>query len=153
MSIIEVTRARQEAVKELIKKYPIENQGRLVELLQQEYGIETNQTAISRDLRQLGVVKAKGKEGMVYELREATISQEILTLGVLDVSRNEIMIVIKTLAGLAPFVGDYLDQHHEGAILATLAGENVVFVIPQSIKKIEETYQVVCKIVYFKQVV
>jgi arginine repressor len=141
---------RKEAIKDLIKRYPVENQEMLVELLEKEYGIETNQSVVSRDLRELGVTKQKLKDTMIYELKEIDVTKEILRLGVLDVVRNESMIVIKTLGGLAPFVGDFLDLQTEAGVLATLAGENVVFVTPYSTKDIQKVFEAVCRSVYFK---
>jgi transcriptional regulator of arginine metabolism len=151
MAINETLQARKEAIKELIKKHPVENQDMLVDLLKKEYAIETNQSVVSRDLRELGVTKHKLKDTMVYELKETDVTKEILRLGVLDVVHNESMIVVKTLAGLAPFVGDFLDAQTDIGVLATLAGENVVFVTPQSAKNITKTFEAVCQALYFKK--
>jgi arginine repressor len=151
MAIIEALQARKEAIKELIKKHPIESQDMLVDLLKKEHAIETNQSVVSRDLRELGVTKHKFKDTMIYELKEINIPKEICQLGVLDMVHNESMIVVKTLAGLAPFVGDFLDLQTEAGVLATLAGENVVFVTPQSTKNIAKTFQAVCQVLYFKK--
>jgi transcriptional regulator of arginine metabolism len=141
---------RKAAIKDLIKRYPVENQEALVALLKKEYDIETNQSIVSRDLRELEVVKHSVKGRMIYELKEIDATREILRLGVLDVAHNESMIVVKTLAGLSAFVGDYLDQQTDIGILATLAGENVVFVMPHSTEHIREVFEATCQCVYFK---
>ncbi len=143
---------RKEAIKQLIKKHPIENQEMLVNLLKKEFNIEVNQSIVSRDLRDLGVVKHRFKDRMIYECSEVDVTKEILRLSVLDVVHNEAMIVIRTIDGLAAFVGDYLDQYVENGILATLAGENVVFVTPHSIKQIDRIFDHVCELVHFKQI-
>ena len=44
---------RQEALKELIGLYPVEDQTTLASLLKQKYNIDTNQSIVSRDLREL----------------------------------------------------------------------------------------------------
>lgn len=142
---------RQRAIQELIKAYPVENQVQLVQLLKENYGIETNQSIVSRDLRELEVTKQKLKDTMIYELKEVNIDKEILRLGIIDITHNETLIAVHTLAGLAPFVGDFLDKHKDIGVLATLAGENIVFVAPQSIKTIQETFSKLCQLVYFKQ--
>lgn len=144
-------RLRHEALQELIKTYPVENQAMLVTLLKEKYGIDTNQSIVSRDLHDLEVSKQKYKDTTIYELKSIDASKEILRLGVKDVVHNESLIVIKTLAGLADFVGDYLDAQKEASILATLAGENVVFVTPSSVHKTETVFKMVCKLVHFKQ--
>ena len=142
---------RKEAIKKLIKQYPVENQDMLVDLLQKKYGIITNQSVVSRDLREFGVTKRRCKETMMYELKEVDIKKEILRLGVLDLLHNESMIVVQTLTGFAPFVGDFLDQRTDIGVLATLAGENVVFVTPISTKNIKEVFEAICQAVYFKK--
>jgi transcriptional regulator of arginine metabolism len=134
----------------LIKRHPIENQDMLVELLEQECHIETNQSVVSRDLRELGVVKHKHKERMIYQLSERDVMAEILHLAVLDVVHNESTIVVKTRGGFADYVGDYLDRCHELEILATLAGENVVFVAPKSTQYIQTIAQAVRQALYVK---
>ncbi len=151
MSIPDSVQSRKKAIKELIKNYPVENQDSLVALLKTEYEIETNQSVVSRDLRELGVTKHRFKDTMVYELKEIDVIKEILHRGVLDVVHNESMIVIKTLGGLAPFIGDSIDSKGVEGVLATLAGENVVFITPHSTKNIALTFKAVCQAVYFKR--
>ncbi len=142
---------RKELLKELIKRYSVENQDELVDLLKKEYGIETTQSIVSRDLRELGAIKRKIKDSLVYELKDTDVTLEILRLGVLDIVHNESLVVIKTRGGFAAFIGDFLDQLQNSNILATLAGENVVFVVPPSKKNIEVFFETVCLLVHFKQ--
>ncbi len=146
--------ARQKAIQELIETYEITDQHKLIELLKLKYGVETNQTIISRELHKLGVTKTPIENKLIYELPEekADPAKEILRLAVTQVVHNETLIVVHTLAGLADFVGDYLDAHSATtSVLATLAGENVVFVTPKSIKHITQTYDEVCKLLLIKQ--
>lgn len=151
MATMENLQARKDAIKDLIKKYPVENQDMLVDLLKKDYGIVTNQSVVSRDLRELGVTKYRFKDAMIYELKEINVKQEIMRLGVVDIVHNESMIVVKTLGGLAPFVGDFLDQQTDTGVLATLAGENVVLVTPKSVKNIQKVFEAVCQSVHFKK--
>lgn len=141
---------RQQAVKELVAKEPISDQKQLVERLQAHYGIETNQAAVSRDIRTLGIVKKQVKGTLIYELPETDVRTEILRLGIIDVQFNEAMIVITTYPGLAPFVGDSLDQTPNLGLLGCLAGENVIFAAPVSVKDIPDVYKTLCKFLHFK---
>jgi transcriptional regulator of arginine metabolism len=143
--------SRQEAIKELIKSNPIEDQETLVQLIKSKYGIDTNQSIVSRDLRNLGVIKHQVGDKLVYELKESDASREILRLAVLDVEHNESIIVVKTLPGLSNFVGDVLDMQENMEILGTIAGENVVFVVPKSVKKIEDIFSKICEVLYVKK--
>lgn len=143
--------ARKLAIKELIKQYPIENQTSIVQMLKEKYAIETNQSIVSRDLHELNVSKINYKDCLIYELQESNPSKEILKLCVIDIVYNEVMIVIQVLPGLASFVGDYLDIHHESiGILGTIAGENMIFVTPISIKQIDKTVKNICALLSFK---
>lgn len=145
------TLLRRKAIKELIKTNPIENQASLVQLLKEKYGIETNQSIVSRDLSDMSVSKQKYKDTMIYELKEVDASKEILRLGVVSVEHNENLIVVTVLPGLAAFVGDYLDAEKEQLnLLGTLAGENMIFIAPRTVKKINETFKKVCELLHFK---
>lgn len=141
---------RLNAVRQLLERKNVEDQASLVQLLKTTYGIESNQTAVSRDLHQLGATKKMIAGNMVYDLPQDDASQEILRLAILAVNHNECTIVIDTLPGLAGFVGDYLDMHGDLGVLGTLAGENVLFVTPITIKKIKQVFIKICEILKFK---
>jgi transcriptional regulator of arginine metabolism len=141
---------RQEAIKKLISTVQISDQKKLVDLLKEKFGIETNQSVVSRDLRKLGVIKKEFDHKLCYALPNFNVINELLKLAIIKINYNETMIVIKTHPGLAAFVGDYIDQQDHPNILGCLAGENVVFITCESIKKIHETYEIICQILNFK---
>lgn len=142
---------RQKAIQDLITQEPVTDQKKLVSLLSKKFGIATNQAVVSRDLRRLCVVKKQVKGEMIYELPATDTTTEILKLAIIDIQYNEVMIVIKTHPALAAFVGDYIDQYTDLDILGSLAGENVVFVTPRSIKNIKNIYQALCQKIHFKK--
>lgn len=143
--------ARQEAIKELLRKEQISDQKKLVKLLRDAYGIKTNQAVISRDLRKLGVIKKQVNDNLVYEIPATDTTTEILKLAIVNIEYNQAIIVIKTHPGLAAFVGDCLDCYPELDILGSLAGENVVFVTPRNLKEIQAVYQVICHKLHFRK--
>lgn len=130
---------RQDAIKSLIGAYKIADQQSLLELLEKEYNIQTSQAVVSRDLRSLGVVKKSVNGHIMYDNIDDP-SKELLRRTIIDITHNEAIIVITTLAGCAAFVGDYIDAHKHLGILGTLAGENAVFVTPTSICDTEKVY-------------
>jgi transcriptional regulator of arginine metabolism len=136
---------RQQAIQDLVKTHAIEDQGMLLELLKKEYKIETNQAVISRDLRSLGIFKRVRHGALVYELPQIDVMAEVLNYAVQSVERNETMIIIKTLPGTAGFVAEFLDTQDDFDLLGTLAGENTIFVVPRSIKTIEDLFQTICE--------
>ena len=142
---------RKNAIKELIQSHPIEDQQTLVELIKKKYGIETNQSIVSRDLRQLGVGKHVVNNKTIYELKQHDASREILRLAIVDIEHNESIIVIKTLPGLAAFVGDYIDMHDELPILGNIAGENTIFICPAAKTAISHLFSQICKTLYFQK--
>jgi len=141
---------RREAIQKLIGGHSLESQQKLMAMLVNEYGIETTQAVISRDLRILGIDKRNVGGVMIYEPSSIDTRKEILRLGVVSVRYNKFMIVIKTIPGLADFVADCLDLYEDIGILGTVAGENTVFVSPVSATNIEKIFKKVCKVLYYK---
>jgi len=136
---------RQKAIVQLIQSHAVEDQSTIKELLVQEYNLHTNQAAISRDLRNLGIFKKVRDKRLIYELPQVDTVTEILHYAIQSVRHNETTIVIHTAPGTAALVGDFLDQQDDLAILGTLAGENVVFITPQSIKNITQIFDQICE--------
>lgn len=149
MSERQKTLKRQDAIKELLKSKQVSDQKSLVELLSRQFGMDTNQTVISRDLRKLGVIKKQVNGVFSYQLPTIDIDQELLKLAVVHIQHNEVMVVIHTRPGLAAYVGDYLDNCQELDVMGCLAGENVVFVSPTSVSDIKNLYRAICSAVYF----
>lgn len=141
---------RLAAIEALVEEELIEDQGTLVELLLKLKGIRSSQVQVSRDLKRLGIGKKKVGERMVYAKPDVNPQREMLQLAKPEVAYNESMIVVKTMAGLAPFVGDYLDARAEVGVLATLAGENTVLVVPEKVSELKKIYKQVCKALFYK---
>lgn len=139
---------RREAIRALIDSHAVKDQQALVVLLKERYAMTASQPAISRDLRALHVGKTIHNGHTVYALPETDPAQEILRLAVTGIDHNEALVVVHTLSGLADFVGDYLDANQHPDILATLAGENVVFITPRSITNIESVYSAICHLLH-----
>ena len=143
--------ARQIAIKELITTQQVSDQNQLVGFLKKHHRIATNQAVVSRDLRKMGIVKKLVNGVLTYEIPESDVRAEILRLALVDITHNETMIVITTHPGLADFVGDCLDQHDDLGLLGCLSGENVVFAVPESIKKIDKTCRAIREKFHFKK--
>ncbi len=142
---------RQQAIEKLVSSHAIEDQEALVDLLAKEHGIETNQTVVSRDLKALGIVKRMVKGALVYDLLKIDAQQELLRLAVKDVVHNETLIVVYTVEGMAAFVGDYLESRAAHILLGTIAGENMLFVAPKSIKNIKRIFIQVSQLLHIKK--
>ena len=140
---------RQRAILDCIKKHPVSDQQMLVSLLEKA-GFTTNQVTISRDLRRLGIIKKEVKGQQIYELPSSSPQEELLKMAVVDISHNENLIVITTMQGLAPFVGDYIDSLEQIPLLGCIAGENMIFVAPKSIKDLSLIVQKLKRALFVK---
>ena len=136
----QIVTKRQIAIEKLVKAHAVEDQPALIDLLKKEYNISTNQAAISRDIRKLGIYKRVRGEVMVYEMPTVDTVTEILHYAVQSCQYNEAMIVIKTVSGTADLV-----------VLGTIAGENTVFVLPITIKNIDQVFKHICQRLKIKE--
>lgn len=128
---------RQSAILELIDGQAISSQEQLRALLK-ERGIEATQATLSRDIRDLGLVK-RSVDG-AYRRPDAAEQPgdhlEDFESAVADYLRNhdrvEQLIVLKTNAGYAQPLAEAIDRARLPQTLGTIAGENTILVICRS---------------------
>jgi transcriptional regulator of arginine metabolism len=125
--------ARRSAILELLQKEKVHNHAELAALLQAR-GQGVNQATLSRDLRDLGVVK--GPEG--YTLSEGGIpspeaSGQRLILAVrqylASVVQAQNQVLLKTPPGGAQPLALALDAGDNDDLLGTLAGDDTILLI------------------------
>lgn len=127
---------RQAKIMEIISKTNVETQEQLLSLLR-EAGFSGTQATISRDIKELRIVKeltamgtyrytaaAKEVPG-TFSARLNTIFRESVTN--FDYAQN--LVVIHTLPGLASAAASAVDAMHLSVVLGTLAGDDTVLVI------------------------
>lgn len=125
---------RQVRILDIVRSSLIETQEQLVEALARE-GVQATQATVSRDIRELGLIKAPTGDGRVrYALPEAgpTPSSRLLEIfrtSVLHVEFSGNTIVLTTLAATAPAVSEAVDSLHIDGVIGTLAGERTVFAV------------------------
>jgi transcriptional regulator of arginine metabolism len=103
------------------------------------HGWVVNQSRISRLLRKLGAIKAINEKGeSIYTLPKDPLlpsAQSSLSQLVVEISANETQVVIHTNPGSASLIAALLDQHRKAlGILGTVAGDDVLFVVPESVE-------------------
>ena len=130
--------ARQSKILELIKEQEIDTQDRLAAKLNQA-GFDVTQATVSRDIKELGLVKVVGKSGRSCYAEAPKISKvqfekysKLLSDTVLSIKSAENMIVIKTMAGCANAAAEVIDNMHLDEILGTIAGDNTIFLVVDS---------------------
>lgn len=127
---------RQAKIMEIISNTNVETQEQLLQALQAE-GFSSTQATISRDIKELRIIKELTNVG-VYRYTTAarevpssftgrlnTIFRECVTS--FDYAQN--IVVIHTLPGLANGAASALDTMHMGVVLGTIAGDDTVFVV------------------------
>ena len=127
---------RQAKIMEIISKINVETQEQLLQELQQA-GFTATQATISRDIKELRIVKELTSFGTyryttaakelpnTFSSRLNTIFRECVTG--FDYAQN--MIVIHTLPGLANAAASALDAMNMSVVLGTIAGDDTVFVV------------------------
>lgn len=127
---------RQAKIIEIISNRNVETQEQLLALLQHE-GFRATQATISRDIKELRIVKEltnlgtyrystpANESGGTFSARLNTIFRECVTS--FDYAQN--MIVIRTLPGLASAAASAIDSMEMNKIVGTLAGDDTVMVV------------------------
>jgi transcriptional regulator of arginine metabolism len=139
---------RQRAILELLSKTDIYTQEELTAALSAE-GISVAQATISRDIRELELVRERTRKGMKYAApagADVFVSpfERAFRDGLVSARAAGNMLVLRTLAGMAMVVAAGLDEMNLDEILGTVAGDDTVFCVvtnPQAASEIAERLQ------------
>lgn len=134
---------RQTKILELISKKEIETQEELADGLK-AMGIDVTQATISRDIKELRLVKVMSKNGK-YKYATIGQSQEGITDRLYKIFENSVVsidnamniIVLKTIPGAAQICASAIDYMGVDEIVGTLAGDDTVFVAIRSLENVE----------------
>jgi transcriptional regulator of arginine metabolism len=120
---------RRTAVVRLLSSGAVRNQQELVRLLRKQ-GYEATQSSISRDLREIGVLKARGRYVLPpQEVVRAHGKFSSLAPFVEQVRRaGPCMTVIKTSTGAAQSVAVAIDKAQWPEVVGTLSGDDTIFI-------------------------
>ncbi|MCF0135262.1 MAG: arginine repressor [Lachnospiraceae bacterium] len=129
---------RQNVICELIRRYEVETQDELVAKLE-EMGFKVTQATVSRDIRELHLTKAAGKNGVVrYVLPGEETAQQspvtarrfsrVLQEGFVSCSVAGNLLVIRTMTGMANAVAASLDSFHFPEAVGSIAGDDTIFI-------------------------
>ena len=127
---------RHAVILRLVREREIATQDELAQALH-ELGYEAVQTTVSRDITELGLVKVRGACGrLVYAPaaganghRRQTQLAEAFKRWALSCESSANLVVLTTPPGFAGALAQEVDDAHLPHILATLAGENTIFVV------------------------
>lgn len=135
---------RHIAIMELIKDHRIETQEELQNKLK-EMGFDVTQATISRDIRELNLIKSNGDDGeykyRVDSMRENEVIADkyssILRHALRTVKTAQNLVVIKTYVGMGNAVGAAVDSICPEGMLGTVAGDDTVLVVAESTEAAE----------------
>lgn len=133
---------RHNLIKKIIVENPIRNQNELMTLLAQE-GVRATQATISRDIRDLKIVKAIDDDGqprfkLFQENPESTENNELKRLIkmsqeiIVKVDRVQFMTIITTVPDNANLVAAVLDELNNPLIVSTMASYDTIFIISRT---------------------
>lgn len=138
--------ARQLKILELISLKDIETQDELAsELL--AAGFSVTQATISRDIKELGLIKVSGAEGRQKysrEIYDPNVTGKIINLfkhAVISITYAENLVVIKTLTGSANAAGLMVDKLNNQDVLGCVAGDDTVLVVTRTRSSAEEVVE------------
>ncbi len=127
---------RQRAIRDLVEQRPIRTQQELAAALR-ERGFRTTQATISRDVAELGLIKAGRGGTQTYavppRLREAETSGEERIRALLrdmpvEIREAGTMLVLHTLPGSAHPLAAAMDRARWSEVVGSIAGDDTVFV-------------------------
>ena len=142
----DLKRLRQRAIRQLIASRPIGSQRELVDALTAQ-GFDVTQATVSRDIAELGLLKAPRADGHVYVSPEDVAPRSptplpgmsptqtddrlrrILTDVPVTVGRSGLILVLTGTPGTASVVAQAIDESSLQEQEGTLAGDNTVLVL------------------------
>ena len=132
---------RQSVILETIQRQPVRSQEQLRRLLRAG-GFDVTQATLSRDIRELGVVKG-GADGAYQPPALASANgnaaRSLLSRAVADyltrVDSVQQLVVLRTGPGQAPLLGVALDGARLPEVVGTIAGDDTILIIAPDVRR------------------
>lgn len=134
--------SRQNKILDIINSHEVETQERLVSLLKKS-GYKVTQATISRDIKELQLVKTLSSSGKYKYTVGASVDQPISdryvkifkeTIQTVAYSGN--IIVVKTLHGCANAACEAIDNLNFPNVVGSIAGDNTIFLVVSNPEKV-----------------
>jgi transcriptional regulator of arginine metabolism len=123
---------RQGAIRRLVREQPISTQAGLAAALHAA-GHDVVQTTVSRDIRDLGLLKLRDAAGrLVYALPEDAPARDLgpsFRRVALSIESSGNIVLVTTPAGFANALCEEIDRSGHPRILGTIAGENTILIV------------------------
>lgn len=124
---------RHQAIRELVQTHRVASQEQLRELLE-ERGFDVTQATLSRDIRELRLIKVHDTDAAHYTLPpeswdNAPALTRLLPALFLGAEGTGNLLVVKTMVGGAQAVAEAIDWEEWPEVLGTLAGDDTILLI------------------------
>ena len=126
---------RHRVIRDLIETANIETQEDLARALE-EKGIRVTQATVSRDIKELRLIKIPGHQSTYCYARpgkhESAVNERMIRLlsdSTVSISYAGQIIVVKTLSGSANVACEAIDNMNWKEVLGTIAGDNTIFLV------------------------
>ena len=138
--------SRQMIIKQIINNHAISTQEELLHYLKEE-GVEATQATISRDIKEMNLVKTNSANGNVKysifqhnkmseeEKLEQTIGEVVIKL-----TRVEFMTIVMTIPGNAHVIAALLDAIDFPEMVGTVGGNDTVLIISKDQEDAKKLY-------------
>lgn len=137
---MEMKEKRQRAIREILSTRSVSTQQELMDALQKK-SISATQATLSRDIRELGIVKQQDESGKTrYCLpRQEDVSRLSLPLIVTEAVRSvdcaANIVVVKCRSGMADAACAALDEMALDWVVGTIAGDDTIFILLRTQKQ------------------
>ena len=134
-------RSRQKAILEVIRRERVGSQEALREFLRGR-GIDVTQATLSRDIRDLRLVKVPGADGQAYytlpeEWENTPPLESLLPTLFLSAEGAGNLLVVKTMTGGAQAVGLGIDWEEWPEVMGTIAGDDTILLVLRDADQVE----------------
>ena len=124
---------RLQIITHIINNEVIRNQDDLIKSLA-EKGIFVTQATLSRDMKELKIVKKHDENSLyVYSLPETTFTNAVSETSEdrFSIEFSGILAIIKTFPGYAMAIASEIDKDNHREIAGTIAGDDTILIIPR----------------------
>lgn len=145
---------RQSKILELISTREIETQDELVALLR-EAKFDITQATISRDIKELGLIKILSADSGKYkyaivENGEQAVSNKYISIfkeAVISIRPAQNLVVLKTIKTMAGAICGLIDKLNLDGVLGAVAGDDTVMIIFPTSLNAEESAKSINKMI------
>ena len=127
--------SRQNKILELIENNEIETQDKLASMLR-DYGFEVTQATVSRDIKELQLIKTLSSSGK-YKYAVSKSDDGPIPARLIDIYRSTVrsinksgnIVLLKCLSGCANAAGEALDSMELTHVIGSVAGDNTLLLV------------------------